>query len=208
MYPFKTTHAITRTACILLGVMGIISCRPITGNLTVSKPMALVNRQYEQVHLKGGTYPSKILWEKKDSSIELRFTDDDGLKQKVRFHVPEHLSFPEKSGTIKVPSSENDQPWDLTVTVTSVSTDSKRFWGYEPCYTHRCIRPYYKRFDGRYYWEDGICYGEKQVEYYYRDTVTDLDVQLTEPGTDQVMGVFKGQSRERGRIYTFEGPCY
>jgi len=188
--------------------VGIISCQTISGNLAVLQPLTLINRQFEQVKLQPKTYQATIALKKRHSTIELRLIDDFGFKQNVNFHIPEHLSFPEGSGKITVPSSENNQPWNLTITTISATSQSEILWGYEPCYTNRCRRPYYRRNDRYRYWEDGTCRGEKQVEYYYRDTVTDLDIQMTAPGKDTIMAVFKGQYTDRAKIYTFEGPCY
>jgi len=197
-----------RIILILMAMLWLAACQPVKGNLTVHSPLTLFNRDFEKVQLKPGIYESEFLWKKRHLTLELRLKDDFGFKQRIVFSIPEHLIFPERSGTISIPSSENLQPWDLVVQTASSVYQSEIFWGYEPCYSHRCSRYWRHRHDRYGYWDDGICQGEKQVKYYYRDTVTDLKVMLNEPGTNNTMARFEGRSRDRAKIYTFEGPCY
>lgn len=194
----KTLYSI-----FLSGFLVLAACDPIRGDLNLLGDTSF-NTDDGAVVLSQGVYSTDLEFQSREKmNIRIRTSRNDGIVIKVK--LPEGTSIPEHSGSFFIEGEKINQAWDISGRVNTIVRDSRYFRDWESCTYRRRVRVCNRR-TGQCRWEWQRVRGERQVEYFYRDTTKTVDFAMLEDGGDQT-GLYNGHRTDRRKIYTWESAC-
>lgn len=141
----------------------------------------------------------------------------------VQFKVPSGFKVPERRGEFKLTSQQIGQPFDLHGLVDTEVTESKRYDEWERCtyQEQRTVCSYVPPRCRTTRRGETVCsgggqqchietvtvWGNRRVEFYYRQTDTDVIFSLMQPSQSDIAAQFTGRQSYSDKIYIYQGIC-
>jgi len=194
------------------------SCINFKGTFTADKNLKFVHSTVfgneKTKTVPAGTYRTSF---KFSSDDKVKFTfNREGDDIEVKVKLPENRSFPRERGVINLPASQSGQRYDIRGSV-----DTRYSQSGVTRTTESCSRTVYRRScttvcdGGNRRSCRQVCdripvtiYGRQDVEFRYSYTDRSLELELTVPRSDEIVGDYNGQDRETNKVYLYQGRCY
>lgn len=205
-----------RNMILLLALASITSCVNFRGTFTANQKLKLVHTTIfgnEKTRtVPAGTYATRFKFSSEDK-IKLTFENGDNDIE-VKIKLPENRNFPRERGAINLPASKTGQKYDITGFIDTQYSYSDVRRERESCsytvYRRECHTTCDNRGNCRQ-----VCnrvpvtrYGYQHVEYRYRYTDRDLKLEMVAPGTDDILGEYRGDDRDVFKDYLHRGRCF
>ncbi len=179
-------------ACILF----IVSCGELSGVFNVNKNITLIAKNNKNVEIASGSYSTKIKFNQKKSRVEVVVN-----KNTFYFIVPEAVF--EKTF---IPSSDNGQPYDVSIDVTKETTASPLYYDYETCLLGYENSYVCEHHDGQCSWITYPINGIRRVDYHYEYYTIKTKGTLLD--NSEEMADFNAIRKETERVIDFVGFCH
>lgn len=205
-----------RNMILMLALASITSCVNFKGTFTANKTLKLVHTTVfgnEKTRtVPAGTYATRFKFTSEDK-MKLTFENGDNDIE-VKIKLPSSRNFPRERGPINVPASTTGQKYDITGFIDTQYSSSDVRRERESCtytvYRREC-RPVCDRHGNCRQVCDRVPvtrYGYQQVEYRYRYTDRNLKLEMVAPGTDDIIGEYRGDDRDVTKDYLYRGNCF
>ncbi|MDX1512223.1 MAG: hypothetical protein R3174_00630 [Gammaproteobacteria bacterium] len=222
-------------AFLVLVLGPIAACQPITGELTVTRGLALELIERERLVSEAcpirdsgcgatgvrrvradfppGTYDASLRIQARDAML-LRLDTGRVENAELRIPIPANVHLPEKRGRFALAAGDIDQPFGIRGVMESGTSSSALTAGREHCQLdiRRRVCGHKKGSkDGRGYRCHDVfdtVYGHRPVEY--RDLVETrtMVLEFIELDSPDAVARFTGSAVRRYRDFTYRGPCY
>ncbi len=205
-----------RAILLTLTLLSITSCINFRGTFTANENLKLIHTTVfgnDKVrNVPAGSYATRFKFTSED---KVKFTFENGDNDiEVKVKLPENRTFPREKGEINLPASQTGQRYDIKGFIDTRYSRSDVRRERESCsytvYRRECRTTCDRRGNCRQ-----ICdrvpvtrYGYQEVEYRYRYTDRDLKLEMTVPGSDAIVGSYRGDDRDVQKDYVYRGRCF
>ena len=208
---------------MLLAALLLVSCSPIKGLFNANEELTFKGKKYllsrgKDIVIDAGEYEAKIFKEtRKTLVLKLKDKMINGEPAQISFKIPKGTSLPGDHGELKLTAKQAKQNYDVKAVVDTEYTTSESQRGRESCTWNtyrRVCRPHCRYVNGRRICRDECHretvthYGTQEVEYHYSYADKEVDIDILNPGTEEVVGNFLGKKHTSKKVYEHQGACY
>lgn len=184
----------------------LLGCREFDAKLVVFEKFKPVVKK-GQKEIPAGTYNAKLKIKKKEAELEVKMSGDKNNPE-LEIKIPKHAQLPDYSGPISLKAGETGQTFDLEGALDARTTDSRPYRQQEQCSEqvperHCYHTPQGTRCETRYVTR----HGWRDVEFFERTTVRNLQLALINPSDRRQLAQLSGVNSETQRIITYQGYC-
>lgn len=192
----------------VLAMFLLVGCKSqvFKGDLTVDQQITLKGER-GKVIVAMGEYESKLSIEG-SKEIELSIKDGEDTR-KIEIKTKDKIK-KTSQGKFYLPAERTNQNYDVRGTVVENSTVGQKQRDYEPCTfqePYTVCYPTGRRGGVSCHTQWRTRHGYRDVEYRERKTISDLNIDMTNPNGSDALATFIGTHTKIEREYDYEGFC-
>ncbi len=175
----------------LLAGLNLAGCNELEGELTLQRPIYVIDKKGQATVLPSGNIPAKLSYQADKRRVEVALKDTVANREiKIHFLIPDDVEMP---GSFQLRGEDIGQAFDLNGNLQTLSQASKTLRASESCTYY--VREYTCRgrgSSGRYHSRCGYYdiphRGMRDVEYHSTSTTVSFNADLLQPFSLKTLG--------------------